>query len=64
MIVVDRGPWYNWSHDEFDLPYESRCETWVTGRSSNLGLARPNSESGGSLIDFRIGIQGNQLTVG
>ena len=28
VIVVDRGPWYNWSLDELDLPCESRRETW------------------------------------
>lgn len=28
VIVVDRGPWYNWSLDELDLSCESRRETW------------------------------------
>ena len=27
-VVVDRGPWYNWSLDDLDLPCESRRETW------------------------------------
>ena len=28
LVIVDRGPWYNWSLDELDLPCEARRETW------------------------------------
>ena len=28
VIVVDPGPWYNWSLDELNLPCEARGETW------------------------------------
>lgn len=27
-VLVDRGPWYNWPLDDFDLPCDSRRETW------------------------------------
>jgi len=28
VIVVDRGPWYNWALDDLNLSCESRRETW------------------------------------
>jgi len=64
VIIVDRGPWYNWSLDDLDLPCESRRETGVIARSSNRGSARSSSGSGGFSIGFRIGVRGNQLTAG
>jgi len=28
LVIVDRGPWYNWPLDDLDLPCEARRETW------------------------------------
>lgn len=28
VVLADRGPWYNWSLDDLDLPCRSRRETW------------------------------------
>lgn len=38
VVLVDRGPWYNWPLDDLDL-CESRRETWGNGLSSKRGSA-------------------------
>ncbi|MFC6964776.1 DDE-type integrase/transposase/recombinase [Halocatena marina] len=48
VIVVDRGPWYNWALDNLDL-YESRRETWGNGHLSKPGSASSNTEPGSSI---------------
>ncbi|WP_373675562.1 DDE-type integrase/transposase/recombinase [Halopenitus sp. H-Gu1] len=38
VVLVDRGPWYNWALDDLEL-CESRRKTWGNGLSSNPGSA-------------------------
>jgi len=40
VLIVDRGPWYNWSLDDLDLPCEVRRETW-----GDRSLVNPGSRS-------------------
>jgi putative transposase len=38
IVLVDRGPWYNWPLDDL---CESRRETWEGGTVSRRSVARP-----------------------
>lgn len=45
IILVDRGPWYNWALDDLDLPCDSRREMWGNGLSLKPDSACSNTES-------------------
>lgn len=47
VVLVDRGPWYNWALDDLRL-YESRRETWGNGLLSKPDSACSNTEPGSS----------------
>lgn len=64
VIVVTRGPWYNWSLDELDVPCDALWVTWGTDPSSNRGSARSSTEPAIPLTGFRTSARIDQLTAG
>lgn len=63
VVLVDRGPWYNWPLDDLDL-CESHRETWGNGLSSKRGPACRSTEPGSSTTGSPTIAPGNWSTAG
>jgi len=63
VIVVDRGPWYNWALDDLDL-CESAGKRGGNGHSSKSGSACSNTEPGSSIAGSPTIAPGNPSTAG
>ncbi len=63
VIVVYRGPWYNWALDDLDL-CESRRETWGERSLVEACSACSNTEPGSSIAGSPTMPPGNKSTAG